>query len=302
MASTSPIPVTVNSGGGKSKPGLGIACMALALFIFSAVDTQAKLLTEFYHPVQIVWFRQIGLVVGVLFLLAYRGLIILKTEHIGLQITRGVLAASSATLFIFAVSFVPLADAVAISFVAPFIVTIFGALVLKEKVGIRRWSAVTIGFIGTLIVIRPGLGVMHPAGALVVIAASFFAFRQILSRYLGDSDRTETTVAYTALASVVIISVPLPFIWETPRLPSHIALLLSVAVMSAVAETLVIKSLELAQAVVLAPLHYTLIIWGTIYGFFVFDQLPDMWTWVGAAIIIASGLYTLSRERLSARK
>ena len=125
----------------RTESGLGIAYMAGGMFLFSAVDTGAKFLTETLHPIQIVWSRQLGLLIGVFILLAIRGFEVLRTRHPGLQIARGALAASSATLFIVAVSFVPLADAAAVSFVAPFIVTALGALILREPVGLRRWAA-----------------------------------------------------------------------------------------------------------------------------------------------------------------
>jgi drug/metabolite transporter (DMT)-like permease len=276
--------------------------MAGGMFLFSAVDTHAKFLTDSFHPIQIAWSRQLGLLVGVLFLLMIRGRDILKTQHPYLQMGRGALAAGSATLFIVAISFVPLADAVAISFVAPFIVTVLGALILGEAVGIRRWVAVSIGFLGTLVVIRPGMGVIHPAAVLVLIAALLFALRQILSRKLSGSDKTITTVAYTALTASALLTLPLPFVWRTPEWGFEIALLTSMAVLAGIAEVMVIRSLELAQAVVLAPVHYSLLIWGTFYGWMVFDQLPDLWTWIGALIIVATGIYTLHRERLVARR
>lgn len=286
----------------RSESGLGIAYMAGGMFLFSAVDTIAKFLTETVHPLQIVWSRQLGLLLGVVIILALRGVSVLHTKHLKLQLTRGALAASSASLFIIAVSFVPLADAVAVSFVAPFIVTVFAALVLREPVGIRRWTAVTIGFLGTLIVIRPGLGVIHPAVFLVLGAATFFAFRQIISRALGGSDRTVTTVAYTALVGSFILTIPLPFVWRWPLSPTEIWLTIAMAGLAAIAECLVIKALEVAQAVVVAPVQYSLLIWGTMYGFMVFGQLPDFWTWIGALIIVATGLYTLQRERAVGRK
>jgi len=275
--------------------------MAAGMFLFSAVDTQAKFLTDTLHPIQIVWSRQLGLLIGVFILLVLRGVAVLRTQYPGLQIVRGFMAASSATLFIIAVKFVPLADAVAVSFVAPFIVTVLGAMVLREPVGVRRWIAVTIGFLGAMIVIRPGLGVIHPAVMLVLLAATLFALRQILSRVLSSSDRTATTVAYTALVGSLVLTVPLPFVWRWPNTSVEAVLLVSIAIMAALAELLVIKALEVAQAVVVAPVHYTLLIWSTMYGYLVFAQLPDLWTWIGALIIVATGVYTLRRERMAAR-
>lgn len=278
----------------------GIALMAMAMFLYSAVDTHAKFLTDSFHPIQIAWSRQLGLLIGVLVLLLFRGTDILRTAHPFLQISRGVLAAGSATIFIFAVAYVPLADAVAISFVAPFMVTVLGALVLREKVGVRRWTAIAIGFLATLLVIRPGMGVVHPAATLVLVAAFLYALRQILSRWLSGDDRTVTTVAYTALTASALLTIPLPFVWHTPEFGLEIALLVSIAILAGLAEICVIRSLELTQAVVLAPIHYSLLIWGTFYGWLIFDHLPDIWTWAGALIIVATGIYTLNRERLAA--
>lgn len=281
---------------------LGLAYMAGGMALFAATDAIAKLLTETLPAIQIVWSRQCGLLVGILIVIAIHGLKVLHSTQPMLQIGRGVLAATSATLFIVAIAYVPLVDAVALTFVAPFMVTILGALVLKEKVGIRRWVAVTIGFIGTLIVIRPGLGVLHPASFLLIIAAAAFACRQILSRVLVGGDKTTTTIAYTAIVSWGLLSIPLAFVWQTPETLREIILLVTIAILAAIAETLVILALSTAQAVVVAPVQYSLLIWGTMYGFLIFGQLPDLWTLVGAVIIVATGLYTLNRERLAMNK
>lgn len=292
-------PVVPLAASGKTDSLRGIALMALGMFLFSGVDTIAKFLTETVHPIQIVWSRQTGLLLGVLVLIAIQGRSVLNSSQPKLQIGRGVLAACSATLFIVGVAYVPLADAVAITFVAPFIVTILGALILREPVGIRRWSAVIIGFLGTLIVIRPGMGVIHPAAILLIVAAAAFAMRQVLSRFLAGEDKVQTTVAYTAIVSWLLLSVPLPFVWETPVSKLEVFLLVTMACVAALAEVLVIMALDAAQAVVVAPVQYSLLIWGTFYGFVVFNQLPDGWTLLGAAVIVATGLYTLNRERLA---
>jgi S-adenosylmethionine uptake transporter len=232
-------------------------------------------------------------------LIGVQGRTVLASPNPKLQIGRGALAACSATLFIVGVSFVPLADAVAITFVAPFMVTVMGALILREPVGVRRWTAVLVGFIGTMIVIRPGMGVIHPAALLLIVAATAFALRQILSRILAGEDKTQTTVAYTAIVSWVLLTFPLPFVWQNPSNGLEIGLLIAMAVVAAFAEILVIMALDAAEAVVVAPVQYSLLIWGTFYGFVVFGQLPDIWTWIGALVIVATGLYTLNRERLA---
>ena len=276
---------------------IGVGLMLLSMFVFSAVDTIAKVLTTDFHPLQIVWTRQLGLVVGVLVMVAVRGVSLFQTNHRKLQLVRGLMAALSAALFITAINFVPLADAIAVTFIAPFVVTMFSALLLKEKVGIHRWSAVIVGFLGTLIILRPGFDGFEPALLLAVLAAVLFAFRQIISRYLSGSDKTETTIAYTALVAVLVLFIPLPFIWQTPVSGFHIFLMAVMAILAGLGELLVIKALEVALAVVVSPVHYTILIWGSLYGYFVFGDFPDYWTWTGAVIIILSGLYTLYRER-----
>lgn len=270
--------------------------MTLGFFSFSASDAIAKLLTSSFHPLQIVWLRMLGLFIGVCVLVALKGLPILRTPKPQLQILRGAVAVGSATCFIIAVGFVPLADAVAVTFVAPFIVTILGAWLLKESVGPRRWLAVVAGFIGMLIVIRPGQGIFHPAILLVVIAAIFFAIRQLLSRWLSTSDSVVTTVAYTSIVAFSITSLALPFVWVTPSGQKILLIIFGLALSAAIGEILIIRALNIAQSVVLAPSHYTLIIWSTLYGYVLFNDLPDLWTLIGCSIIIASGFYTTYRE------
>ncbi len=266
------------------------------MFLFSAVDTQAKFLTDTFEPTQVIWFRQLGLFLGVLVLLWIKGRTVLRTQQPILQITRGILAICSAVIFVYAIKYAALADAVAVSFVAPFFVTILGALVLRETVGVYRWAAVLVGFVGAMIIIRPGSDAVHPAVLLVVLAALFFAIRQIIGRLLADTDKTTTTVAYTAIVGSLVITLPLPFVWVTPQSGFQVLLICTMTIMAGVAEVMVIRSLEVAEAVVLAPIHYSLIIWGTFYGYVVFGHLPDLWTWVGTGIIVSAGLFTLYRQ------
>ena len=156
--------------------GTALILMGTGMFLFSAVDAAAKILTEGLHPFQIVWARQLGLLAAAFLLLALHGPKLFRTRHLNLQILRGLVAVCSASAFIFALRHVALADAVAVSFVAPFMVTLMGAVILREPVGIRRWAAVTLGFVGTLIILRPGMGVVHPAATLVIAAAFFFGW------------------------------------------------------------------------------------------------------------------------------
>ncbi|ASJ71577.1 DMT family transporter [Granulosicoccus antarcticus] len=278
----------------------GIQLMLAGMFLFATADVLAKFLTQSFHPIQIFWFRQLALLLGVLFMLGLHGPSILITRRRGLQITRGVLVVGSSLFFIFAVRHVALANAVAASFVAPFFLTILAALLLGEKVGIRRWLAVCVGFIGALVIVRPGTGAVHPAVLLVVVAAACYATRQVLGRLLADTDKTITTVSYTALTASCIASVALPFFWQSPETGLQWLALIAMGLFAGVGEVMVVKSLEVSEAAAVAPIHYSLIIWGTLYGYLVFDQLPDQWTWIGTAIIVSAGIYTLKRDQIKA--
>lgn len=274
----------------------GAMFMLAGMFVFAAVDAQAKYLTQFMPAMQIVWARQLALCLGVVVLIGLRGRAVLRTSHPVLQVVRGAMAAASATLFIIGLNFVALADAVSVTFVAPLVVTMLGAILLGERVGMHRWTATIIGFLGTLVVIRPGFESFHPGLLLPLTAATLFAGRQIISRHIGHRDRTATTVAYTALTATLMLTLTLPFVWATidQRL---VPVLVLMSVMAALGEYLVIRALEIGLAVVVSPLHYTLIIWASLYGFLLFGQFPDGWTWAGSAIIVASGLYVMHRER-----
>lgn len=290
------MPSTQPSSLRKDNSLAGIVLMALGFFSFAASDALAKLLTSEFHPLQIVWMRMLVLFAGVCVLIGIKGRHILFTAKPSFQILRGTVAVGSAACFIYAVTYVPLADAVAVTFVAPFLVTVFGALILKEPVGIRRWLAVVAGFIGMLIVIRPGMGVFHPAILLVVVAAFFFAVRQLLSRWLSGVDPVMTTVAYTSIVAVTLTGLTMPLVWKTPDNARLYWTILGMATFAAMGETLIIRALDIAQSVVLAPIHYTLIIWSTFYGFILFNELPGQWTLFGCIIIVVSGLYTSYRE------
>lgn len=272
--------------------------MAAGFLLFSTADMLSKLLTQDMHPIQVAFVRQTGLLFGVAFLLLRFGPGILHTRRPGLQVLRGVTSVITATTFVLALAYVPLADAVAVSFIAPLLVTVMAALILHERIGKARWLAVLVGLIGTLIVVRPGAGVVHPAMLFVVVCAVAFAARQILSRFLAGHDSLQTTIAYSGISACALLAVPVAILWHTPGSPGIWLLMAATALSAGLAELSIIHGLEIAQAAVVAPTHYTLLIWSIFWGFLVFGQLPDVWTVVGATIIIGSGLYTFWRETL----
>lgn len=295
ISRNAPISSVVNDR--RRQSGLGVIIMLCAMFMFAGSDVLAKLLTEDIHPVQIIWFRQLGLLFGMFILLGLKGPTILQTKQLSTQICRGILVIASSLLFVFALRHVALAHAIAASFVSPFFATLLGAVILNERVHPKQWIAITIGFIGALIVVRPGMGAVHPAVMLVLVAAALFGSRQVIGRLLADTDKATTTIAYSAITSSILISIPLPLVWTWPPSDTVWIYLVAMAALAAVGEVFVIKSLEVAEASIVAPIHYTILIWGTIYGFFIFNDLPDSWTIIGSIIIISAGLYSLRVSR-----
>ncbi len=186
-------------------------CMFLGMFFFSIADAQSKFLTASLPAIQIAWARWLVLFCCVAVFICIRGVKVLETKHPFLQIFRGVTVALSAAFFTIGLSFSPLADAVAITFIAPIIVTILSAYLLGERVGKRRWAAVIIGFFGTIMITQPSFDNFNSGLLFPFLAAMFFAIRQIISRRVSHNDDVQTTVAYTALTSFFLLSMCLPF-------------------------------------------------------------------------------------------
>jgi S-adenosylmethionine uptake transporter len=276
----------------------GILLMALGFALFAVADTIAKVLLEYYPPLQVVFLRQLGLFFGVNFIMLYNLKWFGKTQNFSKQLLRGFTQAGSAVIFLVGLKTIPIADATSIAFVAPLFVIILSYFILKEPIGIRRWLAVVIGFSGTLIIIRPGFEIINLGHLFIIIAALLFALRQIISRLLAPTDNPLTTAFFTAYTSVFIFVLFQPWVWTPITDKNHIFLFLVYAVFAGTAEFLVIKSLQIAHAVVVSPLQYTLLIWVTIFGFIIWGILPDFWTFLGAGVIIATGLYSLHRERV----
>ena len=276
----------------------GILLMALGFALFAVADTIAKVLLEYYPPVQVVFIRMLGLFWGVNLIMLYNFKWVGKTHNLSKQLLRGLAQAGSAVSFLVGLRTIAIADATSIAFVAPLFVIILSYFILKEPIGIRRWLAVIIGFSGTLIIIRPGFEIINLGHIFIIIAALLFALRQIISRLIASTDDPLTTAFFTAYTSVFIFVLFQPWVWTPITDKNHILLFFVFASFAGIAEFLVIKSLQIAHAVVVSPLQYTLLIWVTIFGFFIWGILPDVWTFLGAGVIIATGLYSLHRERL----
>jgi drug/metabolite transporter (DMT)-like permease len=212
-----------------------------------------------------------------------------------LQLIRGFILALSTLCFFYAISVISLPKALTLAFVAPITCTAFSPIFLNEKVGIRRWSAVLVGFLGALIVIRPGFIEVNLATLAAVSCGIFYGFYFIITRKLSTSDNSLLTLLFTSVVGLLIISLFLPSVWVNPSLNEWIIMAL-IGLIASVAHLFIIISLKYADASKLAPLGYTEIITNILISYYYFNELPDNWTYLGLFIIVLSGLYIAKRE------
>ncbi len=300
---TDPVEAIEATGKAARDTPRAILLFTVSMGLFPVGDTIAKLLTQDYPVAQVVWARYL-VFLGVITLLMLRqseSRRFFRTRRPGVQILRGICMAVGAYTFVFALSYISVVDTLAILFLSPLIMVMLSIPFLGEQVGVHRWSAVIVGFLGVLIVMRPGLGVMHWAGSLALVAAATSAFQQILGRNLGSTDHPMTSVFYTALTGFVIASAVVPFDWHAPT-GNFWPLIGVLGLIGAVAHFGVLKALQMAPASLLSPFNYGQIFSGALTGYLVFGHLPDFWSTVGIAVIVASGLYIYWRERLLTRR
>ncbi|HMB09168.1 DMT family transporter [Saliniramus sp.] len=271
--------------------------MVFAASLIPMLNASAKYLTEDYSVLQITWARYAGHFVYMLMVFVpYRGLALLRSQQIPLQLLRSSLLCMATLIYITALAFVPLTTAAAISFTAPFIVTTFAPVILGERVSLRRWIAITVGFAGALIVIRPGEG-MNLAALLVFGSAASAAFYQLLSRKLAAGDPADTSITYIAVTGFLLTSLPLPFIWQTPGSLLDWLLFASLGFFGGFGHYFLVRAFEVAPAPFVSPFNYLQLAGAVLLGWMVFGQLPDLFVWLGSAIIIGSGVYILYSER-----
>jgi drug/metabolite transporter (DMT)-like permease len=292
--------VTARSVGGTDAPDTlhGILLMCAGVSMFPLMNAMMKLLTARYPVFEIVWARFTGhLVVMLIIFLPQYGRQLIATRRPLVQLGRSALMLASNSVFVLAIGRVPLATASAIGFTSPLIVTALSVPLLREQVGWRRWSAVCVGFCGALLIIKPGTGLHDPAVLLLLASALAYALYQIATRFVMAHDSPATGIIFAALLGSLGTTTLLPFIWVTPKSLFDLAMLLSLGCFGGLGHFLVIKAFQAAPASVIAPLGYVELIGTATLGFLIFGNFPDALTWVGAFIIIASGLYIAMRER-----
>jgi drug/metabolite transporter (DMT)-like permease len=278
----------------------GALMIMTAVAMFVVMDSIAKYLSRFYPVPAIAWARYVFHLLLVVVALGPRlGLHLVRTRRLGAQLVRGLLLAGSTLFFVFAIKQMPLAEASSITFLAPVLVTLMAAFILKEKVELARWLAVAGGFAGVLIIIRPGSGVFTWASILPLACAACFACYQILTRKLANLENPYTSIFYSGLVGSVMMSLALPYVWTVPQNLTHALLFVVIGIIGGVSHLILIKAYDYAPASKLAPFSYTQLIWVLISGYLVFGDFPDHWSLIGIAVIVTSGIYIATHQRMS---
>ncbi|PTM41193.1 DMT family transporter [Bosea sp. 124] len=282
-------------------PFRGIALVLLASIFLTSADMVSKLLTLEIPPLQVAWLRY-GTFSVIMLAIVWRrgGIERLRTQRPMLQFLRGIGVLASSIFFVTALRYMPLADATATGFVAPLFVTALSIPILGETIGWRRWTATLIGFVGVVIVVRPGGAGFHIASLLAVISAFAWAFAMIMTRMMSRTESPLATLTYSATIGFGLTSLAMPFLWG-PVTPVILLMGIFVGASSTVGHWLIVLAYRHADASLLAPFSYIQLLWASLFGFLIFTVLPDVWTLVGAVIIAGSGLYTAHRERIRAK-
>lgn len=278
----------------------GILLVLLATAAFGWMDACSKMLAGRLDPVQILWVRYALSLPFVVLMAAPGGIITTaRSTRPWLQLARALVIVVEMTLVVAAYRTLPLADAHAIFAVTPLLVTALSVPLLGEPVGWRRWLAVAIGLLGVLVIVRPGLGVVQPGALLALLCAAMYALYQIMTRIVGRTDPSRTTMFWQIGAGTLMLTLVGPWFWTAPTATEWL-LLLAIALLGLGGHWALVQALSQAPAVVLQPFSYAMLPWAAFTGWLVFNDLPDGWTVIGALIVVGGGLYAAYRERVRA--
>jgi drug/metabolite transporter (DMT)-like permease len=284
---------------GRAAPGSmvrAVGLMLLATVLFTLMHVLVRHVTQAVHPFEVAFFRNLfGLIVVVPFVVR-QGFVILKTEKLPLHGLRAVLNAAGMLLFFYGLSAAPLATVTALSFTAPIFVTVLAVLFLGEVVRIKRWTAIILGFAGAVVVLRPTEAAVGPGEIATLVSSLVWAGALLTIKILGRTERSVTIITYMSLLMMPITLAAAAFVWTWPT-PTQLAILVMIGVLGSLAQLLMTQALKEGEASVVMPLDFFKLIWATLLGFLIFGEVPDIFTWIGGAMIFGSAVYIARRER-----
>ncbi|MDX5362354.1 MAG: DMT family transporter [Alphaproteobacteria bacterium] len=256
-----------------------------------------KHLAEDLHPLQIAFFRCIvGFMVLAPMLWQIGGIGAMRTRHIGLHALRGLLNAGAMLCFFWAVSITPMAMISAINFTAPLFATLLAILILGERVGIRRWAGLVIGFAGTLVIVRPGFEAVSPGAILALVSSLVWAGAMIVIKRLTHEESPLVITLYASIFVGLFALIPAIAVWQWPT-GWQWGWLALIGVFGSAVQYFLTRAFSLADTTLVLPFDFLKLVWASIAGLFLFQEVPDIWTWIGGSVIFASSFYIAYRER-----
>lgn len=272
--------------------------MVLAVGLFACLDTMSKYLAAHYPVPAIVWARNtLQLALMLVFVAPRMGTALVRTANLRLQIVRGIMLIAASLSFMTALSRLPLAECTSMAFTAPLIIAVLAGPLLKEEVQARTWVALAAGFVGVMLIIRPGSALFSWAALLPLGSAVLMATYQMMTRRLAGRDAPLTTLFYPALIGTLLVPVLFPMSFVLPRDPLHIALFVAIGVVGSVGHFFLIRAFDHAPASMLGPFTYAQLVVALLLGWAVFGQLPDGYSLLGMLVIVASGLALALKHR-----
>lgn len=279
-----------------------ILAIVFSVTCFSVLNAMSKTLSQYYPVIEVIWARYaFAFVLMLVMFLPRAGMKLFRWNNVGSQLARGLLLFFSSLLYFHGIVYLPLATAASISLTSPLVVTALSARFLGEPVGGRRWAAVVVGFVGALIVVRPGQAHFDWHALLIVASMLCSAFYQLYSRRYGPAERADASATMATIVGTVAAAPFVPLEWVTPTLGWHWLLFVGMGVMAGVGHYFLTIAYSQAPAAVIAPFNYAQLLGAALLGYLVFGDVPDLWTWIGAGVIVGSGLYVGHRERLRYR-
>ncbi len=280
---------------GISNPIRGALWILLSCACFSGIAALIRHVSTGLHPFEIVFFRNLF---GLMFMVPWfltRGRASLRTSRPLVHGFRALSGVGAMLCWFTAVTLMPLAEAAALSFVAPLFATAGAAAFLGEQVGVRRWAAIVVGFVGALVILRPGAGVIVMPALLVLLGACFTATTMLLVKTLSRQDPPGTIVLYMGLLITPISAVPAVFVWEAPS-ALELAWLVAIGMFGTVGHIALARAFAVADATAVMPVNFSRLIFTALLGYVVFGERADVWTWVGAGVIFSATVFTAHRE------
>ena len=273
----------------------GAICILLGLLFLTTMDAVAKSLIQRYEIMQIVWARYAGQTLLVLILLGVSAKNYLKTKHLPLQFARASMLFAATVFFFAGITLVGLAEATALLQLNPLLITLGAFLFLRESFGPLRLAGVCFGLIGALIIIRPGTEVFSIYSVFPLAAAALFAGYALATRFLSRDEHTWTNFLYTTMLGTAFATVFVPFYWKTPDLLDA-CIMIVMSALGAAGQYLMIRAFFFAEASLLAPFGYSALIYAGLYGMVFFGEFPDIWSYIGAAVVVGAGVFVWRRE------